>query len=371
MAEIKRKLATIERITALSPIDGADSIEVADVRGWRVVVKKGDFDVGELCVYCEIDSVLPERPEFEFLAKNNYRIRTIKLRGQVSQGIIFPIDILHHNGWGPGWIHLHGDGSPIEYSIKKDTELLENSIKLTVGLDVTDIIGVTKYEYPIPACLDGEVLGGFPSHSIKTDEERIQNLKERWDSGELHQYQYFETEKLDGSSCTCFIYEDRFGIASRKLELAETKDNSFWKVARELEVEGKMRDYMSYHGIEAMTLQGELIGEGIQGNKYKLKGQDLRFFQSFFPVSYKYPPYDVFLKSMLDMGLNTVPISNRDFTLPKKFEDLLSYVEGSSLLADTQREGSVFVAANYPQDMQQGRMSFKVISNKFILKHKE
>ena len=94
MSEIKRKLATIEKIAALNPIKDADAIEVAAIRGWKVVVKKGEFQVGDLCVYCEIDSVLPERPEFEFLANKNYRIKTIKLRGQVSQGIAFPLSIL-------------------------------------------------------------------------------------------------------------------------------------------------------------------------------------------------------------------------------------------------------------------------------------
>lgn len=94
----ERKLATIEVIKDLRPIEGADAIEVATVRGWQVVVKKGEFSIGDLCVYCEIDSVLPPRPEFAFLEKVKYRIRTIRLRGCISQGIIFPMSILENYG---------------------------------------------------------------------------------------------------------------------------------------------------------------------------------------------------------------------------------------------------------------------------------
>ncbi len=98
MAEIVRKLATIERISAINPIPEADQIERATIRGWNVVVKKGEHKVGELVVYCEIDSLMPERPEFEFLRPRGFRVRTIKLRGQCSQGIIFPLNILNSAG---------------------------------------------------------------------------------------------------------------------------------------------------------------------------------------------------------------------------------------------------------------------------------
>ena len=98
MADIERKLATIARIDELHPIPDADNLERAIIRGWNVVVKKGNHQVGELVVYCEIDSLLPERPEFEFLRPRGFRIRTIKLRGQCSQGIIFPLNILNSVG---------------------------------------------------------------------------------------------------------------------------------------------------------------------------------------------------------------------------------------------------------------------------------
>lgn len=98
MADIERKLATIERISEIHPIPDADAIERAVIRGWSVVVRKGDHKVGDLVVYCEIDSLMPERPEFEFLRPRGFRIRTISLRKQISQGIIFPLNILNSVG---------------------------------------------------------------------------------------------------------------------------------------------------------------------------------------------------------------------------------------------------------------------------------
>jgi len=180
---MERKLAIIEEIKNLQPIKDADNIEVATIRGWRVVVKKGEFKVGDLCVYCEIDSIMPDRPEFEFLKPRGFRIKTIKLRGQVSQGIIFPINILESVGTIEPWpsfklgvppllIHNKVDG---EVKIERDEEGKPKSMnftKIVEGEDVTEVLGVIKYIPQIPACLSGVALGGFPSHSIKSDEER-------------------------------------------------------------------------------------------------------------------------------------------------------------------------------------------------------
>src|ERR1700744_3519324 len=124
-AKNMRKLASIQMIRSLEPIEGADAIEKATVLGWQLVVKKGEFRVGDLCIYCEIDSVMPDRPEFEFLRPRGMRIKTIRLRGQVSQGICLPVSIL-----------------------PAGTVLEEN-------IDCTDILEITKYEPPIPACLGG------------------------------------------------------------------------------------------------------------------------------------------------------------------------------------------------------------------------
>ena len=180
---MERKLASVRRITDIQPIPNADAIEVVVVGGWKVVTKKGEFNVGDLCVYCEIDSFLPILPQYEFLRKSSYkklstgeegfRLRTIKLRGQVSQGLVLPLSVL------PG-----------------GRELFE-------GMDVTEVLSITKYEPPIPASLAGKVKGLFPSFLHKTDEERLQNLDSEYpfDSNK----KYYVTEKLDGSSATFYF----------------------------------------------------------------------------------------------------------------------------------------------------------------------
>jgi len=352
---MERKLATIQRISGIHPIKGADFLERAEIRGWNVVVKKGEFKEGDPCVYCEIDSVMPEWPQFEFLAKYKYRIKTMKFKGQISQGIAFPITTI-----------------PEEYFKNGDRN------EWDLGADCTDILEITKYDPPMPACLGGIAEGKFFSHSIKTDEERIQNLTEIFQ--DYHDwYTWTATEKLDGSSCTYTVYEDKFGVASRNLRLKEHPDNeknSFWKYARDNDVEGKMRKIMSDRDLKGLTLQGELIGEGIQKNKYKIKGQEVRFFRAFDPIAYSFFSFDE-LRGMCEItGLKWVPLIETDLTLPDTVEELILMADGRSALYDTAREGIVFVAESViggmdarPLENYQGRLSFKVISNKFILKH--
>ena len=175
---------------------------------------------------------------------------------------------------------------------------------------------------------------------------------------------------VHNSSATFFIHNSNFGIASRNLELIETEGNSFWKVARAIDLENKMRSYMEVHGLTSLTLQGELIGEGIQKNKYKLKGQNVKFFRAFDPIKFQFIPFENFLEMMELMGLETVPIISKSYKLPDNFEDLVIHADGKSMLVEGPREGIVFVSKN-PVYNDNGRLSFKVISNKFLLKHEE
>jgi RNA ligase (TIGR02306 family) len=254
---MERKLATVRIITDIKPIEGADMIELATVGGWNVVVAKNvGHKVGDMVVYCEIDSFLPIREEFEFLRKTSYkkmgdqegfRLKTIRLRGQVSQGLILPIHVL---------------------------PLLE---MVHEGQDVTEMLGIVKYEPPIPAELAGKVKGQFPSFLRKTDEERVQNLVKEYEEYRYQsKHQFYITEKLDGSSATFYLNNGEFGVCSRNLELLETEGNTFWKVARETDLENKLRQYG-----KNLSLQGELIGEGIQGNPYKIKGHTVQYFNVF------------------------------------------------------------------------------------------
>ena len=341
---MERKLATIRKITELRPIEGADKIELAIVDGWQVVVAKDvEHKVGNKVVYCEIDSFLPIREEFEFLRKSSYkkmadqegfRLKTIKLRGQVSQGLILPIGVL-----------------PItQFATAHD---------LPEGMDVTELLGIVKYEPPIPAELAGKVKGGFPSFLHKTDEERVQNLVREYEEYKLSsKHQFYMTEKLDGSSATFYMNDGVFGVCSRNLELLETEGNTFWKVARELDLENKLKDKGN------ICLQGELIGEGIQGNPYKIKGQTVHFFNGFDIDTQTRMGINDFLVLLDELELVSVPILDVAFLLPDTVEGMLKLAEDKSRLNNlTEREGIVVRSLD-------NTISFKAISNKFLLSEK-
>ena len=228
---------------------------------------------------------------------------------------------------------------------------------LEIGLDVTDLLGIVKYEPPIPAELAGKVKGLFPSFIRKTDEERIQNLSDQYD--ELKKHTYYVTEKLDGSSATFYYKDGVFGVCSRNLELLETEGNTFWKVARELDLENKL----SKLNVN-ISLQGELIGEGIQGNPYKIKGQTVRFFNVFDIDEQEYYGLSNFLRTLDVLELESVPVIDREFLLPESIDELLKYADSKSVLnPNFDREGVVIRSLDR-------KISFKVISNKFLLNEK-
>ena len=329
-----RKLASIQRIKALEPIEGADAILKATVLGWELVVKKEEFQVGSLCVYCEIDSLMPDRPEFEFLKPRGMRIKTIRLRGQISQGICLPLSIL-----------------PADTLIEEDA-------------DVTEVLGITKYEMPIPASLSGKIKGGFPSFIPKTDETRVQVLQNLLDK--YAGTPCYIAEKLDGSSVTYYIHEGVFGVCSRNYELTEEPDNTLWKVAREMDIENKLR---SLDG--NFALQGELIGEGIQSNKLKIRGQTVRFFNAFQIDKYKFFSFADFTALMQDLSLPTVPIVEDNFSLINDIPALIRLATRKSAIHhEAWAEGIVIRPLVEKTDIG-GRISFKAINPEFLLKYGE
>lgn len=364
-----RKLATIRKIKDIQPIEGADAIEVLQIDGWTVVGKKNEFKVDDLCVYFEIDSILPECDEFEFLRKNKFRIKTIRLRGQLSQGIAFPVSVLS-NGVMSGGYHYNPSDNII---FRRDGEVFP----IEEGLDLTELIGVEKYEAPIPAQLAGVTRGGFPSRIPKSDEERVQNLEGpllKILDDDIH---YIASEKLDGSSTTYLLIDNEFHVCSRNLDLKETEGNSLWRVAREDKIEEKMREYAEKMGIKEFGIQGELVGEGIQKNKYKLKGQHFFIYNMFDIDNQRYFTWDEEWDFIGQTNLKYVPIIDFHFKLNTLSKDnfvneLLQYAEGESKLCQTQREGIVFkskIHTNVFRLSSFGKISFKAISNKFLLKH--
>ena len=336
-----RKLATIRKIDSLLPIEGADAIECAVVGGWKVVVKKGEYNAGDLAVYCEIDSWIPtELASFlskgkeprEFEGIKGERLRTIKLRGQLSQGLLLPLEPTCEN---------------------IVSELFE-------GLDVSLPLNIVKWEAPINAQLAGQVKGNFPTAIPKTDQERVQNLAKDVlaAAGELFEV----TEKLEGSSMTCYLNNEEFGVCSRNLDLKKDGTNSLWKVAIESDIEDKM----GISGLHNHAIQGEIVGPGIQGNIYKLSK----------PTFYVFDIYDINKGAYMEpaerqamvkvLRLNHVPVitNGKDLGIGT-VDELLVWAEGKSVLNEKQeREGIVFKQMN-------GGMTFKAISNKYLLNVKD
>src|SRR5574341_708158 len=335
---MERKLASIQEIAEINEIPGADNIQVATVKGWKLVVKRDEFNVGDKAVYCEIDSFLPIREEFEFLRKSSFkkmgeqegfRLKTIKLRGQVSQGLLLPVTIL------------------------KDKIYADQYKALNIGDDVSEALGIWKYEPPIPAELSGVMKGSFPNFIPKTDEERIQNLTEVY--ANFKKSNFYVTEKLDGSSATYYMNNGVFGVCSRNIDLLESEGNSFWKVARQLKLEEKMKE-----SERNICLQGELIGEGIQGNPYKLKGQQVRFFNVFDIDEQRYLSLNELGEIIEWFQLDTVPFVLIDYSLPETIDELLAFAEGKSILnQNTDREG--LVIRNHSRTI-----SFKIEEKKLL-----
>jgi RNA ligase (TIGR02306 family) len=351
-----RKLASIKPITYIKPIEGADAIECAIVDGgWPVVVKKGEYKVGDIAIYLEIDSWVPhELAPFlskgqdprEYNGVKGERLKTVRLRGQVSQGLLLPSQILDERGLWP----LAGN---------------------PVGHNLTKQLGIQKWEPPIPAQLQGVMKGNFPSFIPKTDQERCQNLRKH--IFETHKDEIYEvTVKLDGSSTTIYVKDGEVGVCSRNIDLKETEGNSFWKAARNQNLIEPLLQYCKETGVE-IAIQGELIGEGIQGNPEKLKGQRFYLFDIYnITGGYYMKPYerygilDIFHK-MFGADLEHVPIIDQDVRVAQAYDtidDLLEFAEGTSLNPQTKREGLVF--KSWESDF-----TFKAISNSYLLKHKD
>ena len=326
-----RKMATVRRIDAIHPIPDADSIECAVIGGWKVVTKKGEYKPGDLAVYCEIDSWIPNELA-PFLSKGEpkeyngikgERLRTVRLRKQLSQGLLLPYSILGRIG--------------------------------TEDEDVSEELNIQKWEAPVNPQLAGQVKGNFPDRIPKTDQERVQNL-----SKELEQYadQVFEvTEKLEGSSMTCYMIDGEFGVCSRNMDLKRDENNTFWRVAIEQGIENKMRTLAS----DNYAIQGELIGPGIQGNIYNLNKHTFRVFDIYDIDAGEFVFPETRHQIVEALGLTHVPLIGF-LAIQANMDYLLETAEGKSLLNDKQeREGLVYKAA-------QGQFSFKAISNKYLLK---
>ena len=352
-----RKLATIRRIRSLTPIAGADKIELARLDDWFCIVKKGEFQVNDNAVYLEVDSFLPEEDRYAFLASCKktyqgvvgYHIKTMKMKGVISQGLALPLNLF--------------------------PELQEDKI------DVTDQLKVIKYEVssgPIATATSNHA-GNFPSFIPKTEQERIQNLPTYY---EYHSNDLFEeTLKLDGSSITMYkialnlnfldkvkkffgfsVNTSHFGVCSRNLEIEETLgvNNAFWDVAYKYDIRNKLP--IGY------ALQGELVGPKIQGNREKVTENRFFIFDVWDITRQQYlTPAERknFVARYFDLKLH-VPVVNEAIPIFQECRgvaDLLKRVEGESFNPNTLSAGRVYKMRHNPA------VSFKVINPKYLLRY--
>lgn len=344
-----RKLASIRRIDFIKSIPGADAIECAILGGWPVVVKVGEFKVGDLAIFCEIDSFVPHviapflskgKEPSEYNGVRGERLRSIRLRKQLSQGLVLPMSILADYARGDD-----GDGNMTWY---------DPCDSYQEGEDVSDVLGIIKWEPVIPACLAGDARGVFPSSIPKTDQPRVQNLTTEFEG--YCDYTFEVSEKLEGTSFTCALIDGDFHVCSRNLSLKLTNDNTYWKVAVESSIESRMREL----GLDNMAIQAELVGPGIQANIYKLAKHEFYVFDIFDIKRGVYLLPSERAELCEKLKFKHVPVIGFESLAGKTIEDMLAMADGMSQLNQAPREGLVFKRVD-------GFEHFKVVSNQYLL----
>ncbi len=334
---MKRKLASLQRVREILPIENADAIELARINGWQCVVKKNEFAPGDLGVFFEIDAIPPETQLFAFLWKNEsprpekFRIRTMKLRGALSQGLLLPLS---------SFPELHG---------------------LPDGENVTEVLGVEKYEPPIPAGM-GDFRAPFPPLARKTDEARVQSVPQVLD--ELRGLPYVITLKCDGTSGTFLIdpRDDSFHACGRNFSIKEG-ENHYWRVAKKYDLEEKLRQRPS------LAIQGEIVGPGIQKNRLALKEIELRVFNVYDCATASYLGHDDARQVLAAWELPAVEVLETGESFSHTQESLLALAEGFYAGTQNEREGLVVrPKTERHSEALAGRLSLKAISNRFLLK---
>ena len=344
-----RKLASIQRIWKIEPIEGADRIELAHVLGWQCVVNKGQFQPMDIAVYFEIDSFLPIRDEFEFMRSSSYkktdimgegfRLRTMRFRGQISQGLLLPISQFPE--------------------IPKNAE---------VGDDVTELLGVRKWEIEERATTGGTVIGTLPYDIPHTDETRVQEAPELIQA--FAGLEYYISTKMDGSSHSIGIDENGFHVTGHNYEYKDDGSSSFYKLVKAREYQAKMEDYMKAQGLKMLTIQGELCAPGIQKNRLRLAKPEWYVF------TIRENGKRVGLKRMLQiceaLDITPVPIEEVDTDLPSKYptvEALLSRADGE--YPNGGKKEGIVIRPTEPVfcPLISASLSMKVVSNKYLLKN--
>ena len=371
---MERKLVSIKKIRKLMPIPGADFIEIAVVDDWTVIVKKGEFNVNDCCVFYEIDCLLPVEQRYSFLEKSKkdydgvpkYRIKTMKMRGVISQGLALPLSSFPEH-------FAQDDNGSWQHTFKKTF--------LETNEEVTDMLHVEKYDPElynngsVPGQKQGSGQRSFPSFIPKTDQERIQNLPHYYEIYKDHEWE--ETLKLDGSSLTVYkthknlsLWEKfiqlfratdlstRVGVCSRNLEFSNG-NSSFQSIIMDLGIDKLLP--------KGYAIQGELIGPKIQANHEKVTANEFHIFDVYDITARKYLlPVDrikwLWLHNLNDLSHVRITAYVKIFSECETLADLQKRVTGQSLNKGTVSEGRVYKSCTIPG------LSFKCISNEYLLK---
>lgn len=404
-ANNERELAYVVRIGWVKPIEGADNIELVGINGWTCIAKKGEFAEGDLAVYFEIDSKLPEAEWSEFLAPKHYKVKTMKL-GKfkvISQGLALPASafggLCYQDGDGQVYLHFDKDsyfGENVDYG---EGEFLTQKLGVTYASEEDNVrkakvnpdakINAALARHPHIAKKWGKFIKkhkvarwlfllffgkkrdvrNWPIWVAKTDEERVQNMpwilqnKDPW----------IATEKIDGTSTTFTMKRGKFGkndfyICSRNVVFDKPNKACFYdtnvyvEMAEKYKVEDVLKDILAKNkDLDWVTLQGETFGANIQRRDYGVKDHDFRGFNF---ITSKDGRWNSERAAALLATYNIpwVPIIDEHFILPDTVEELLAIATDKSVIDGGMREGLVFRS-------QDGSQSFKAVSNEFLLKY--
>jgi hypothetical protein len=350
-------LASAQRILKIEPIDGADMIVKATILGWEIVVKKDEYKVGDLCSYIQIDTVVPELPEFEFLRERKFRVRTIKLRKQISQGLIVP---LPKGKWN------EGDDLTEALGVKK-FEKIDNNPALYEKPRVPKKwykkwVYLFKYNFLFKAFpkLQRKSRSTFPKHLVGiTDEERIQNMPQVLTS--YAGKEFVVSYKLDGSSITIIhskvLGKSKFRICSRKFELHD-KTNDWYRVFTSTDFRYEILKLVKHFNTNDIIVQGEAIGK-FNGNHHNLQKEQIRLFNIY--VNGKRLNQKDFISTCLKNNIPHCPLY-KEVTLSHSLPEILKESEIKDILnPNVEAEGLVWRCV-------EDNLSFKVLNNKYLLK---
>lgn len=353
-----RKLARIAAVNDITPIAGADLIELARVGGWRAVVKKGEFQPGSLGIYFEIDTFLPSgNPAWQFLVdkaattlgeQTGHVLRTMTLKKALSQGLLLPLGVF---------------GPQIQQALES----------LPLGSDVTELMGVLKYEKPLSEDLARIARGYKPSLMPTTDQERVQNLTlelqgwiERSAASDGDAVLSWErTEKFEGESTSFGWVDGELHVCSRQVDFKELDEVPHWQLAKKLKIREKFKTLLSFGSVtRELVLQGEMVGPGVEGNVYGLAEREFYLYNVYDIRDGRY--WNPAARRILaqDMGLKHVPVLDKALVLSRTdtADSLLAHADGPSALnPKTRREGDVYKC-------NEEDLSFKAISNEYLLK---